>query len=394
MECGAESKAFMEEIYLDNHTATRPFSSCLDQMTLCMKNYWASTSSPHRLGQRSHFPLSASLAKIYELLGAKDQDSFFCTSNGAMAVSEVFLSTYLSFVKETGRTLFLSTDLEEAPFLHCLKRMETFGCSGKTLKVNHFGQLTGQLLAEQLRPRSALLSISWANGLTGVVHPLQDLASICKEKGVLLHVDVSTCIGKQFFRFEDLSADFMTFDGSMIHAPYGHAAVFVKSGVNFSDLSQGSSSESTSSVIMLAEAVENASQQFDHVCTEIARLRDRLESNLHKALPQIVFPFKEADRLPNVSVVCFPGVMNEAMLYLLNARGVYATTGGGKYQKLSHVLKLCQIDPILALGAVSFSLSYETTQEQIDKASNMIIDAYHQLLQCSEYMINEEKEDV
>jgi cysteine desulfurase len=393
MEYGLESRTFMEEIYLDNHTATRPCSSCVDQMSLCMKDYWASTSSPHRLGQRSHFPISTSLIKIYELLGAKDTDTFFCTSSGAMAVSEVFLSTYLSYVKETGRTLFLSTDLEEAPFLHSLKRMEKFRCSGKTLKVNHFGQLTGDLFAEQLRPRSALLSISWANGLTGVIHPLQDLASICKEKGVLLHVDVSSCIGKQFFKFEDLAADFMTFDGSIIHAPQGHAAVFVKSGENFSNLSQGLSSESTSSVIILAEALDNASQQIDHVCTEVARLRDRLESNLQKALPLATFPFKEADRLPNVSVVCFPGVMNEALLYLLNAKGVCATIGGGKYQKLSHILKLCQIDPILALGAVSFSLSYETTQDQIDKASNIIIDAYQQLLQCSEYMVNKEKEN-
>ena len=71
-----------------------------------------------------------------------------------------------------------------------------------------------EILEEALRPRTSLVSLSWANGLTGVIHPVADLAEACQAKGVCLHVDASYAIGKHYFRFEDLNIDYLTFDGS------------------------------------------------------------------------------------------------------------------------------------------------------------------------------------
>lgn len=377
----------MEEIYLDNHSASHPSASIVDQMASFLKSYWASSSSPHRLGQECHLPLATSLAKIYDLIGSAEDDAFYFSNSGAEAIAEVFISVYLTHVKETGRTHFVATDLEEAPCLLSLKRMEKFGCTAKTLPVNHFGQLTKEALEEGLRPRSALLSLSWASGLTGVIHPLEDLAEVCKKKEVLLHVDASTILGKHFFRFQDLKVDFLTFDGSLLHAPRGSAGTFVKAGVAFNALSQGNASHPVAALLALAEALELSMQNFDHVCTETARLRDRLESNIKVAIPDAILPFKEAERLSNTSVICFPGVVNEALLYLLNQKGVYASMGGGQFQKLSHILGLCKVEKALALGGLSFSLSYETTEEQVDKASEIIIESYKKLLACSEPLV-------
>jgi len=379
----------MEDIYLDNHSATRPHTSVVDQMASFQKEYFAATLSPHRLGQQCHLPLVTSVSKLYDLLGASDNDAFYFSSSGAEAIAEVYISTYMSHVKETGRTHFMATDLEEAPFLLSMKRMEKFGCSAKTLPVNSFGQLSKDLLEESLRQRSALLSLSWANGLTGVIHPLEDIAEICRKKEVLLHVDVSTMIGKHFFRFQDLSADFLTFDGALFHAPRGSAGTFVKAGAPFSPIALGASSEPTASLLALAESLEIATHNFDHVCTETARLRDRLENNIQRALPEVKIPFALAERLPNTSVLCFPGVVNEALLYLLSSKGVYATMGGGQFQKLSHILTLCKIEKALAMGSLSFSLSFETTEEQVDKASEIIIECYKKLRGFSGSLIQE-----
>ena len=379
----------MDEIYLDNHSATSPEASLVDQMRTMQKQYWAASSSPYRGAQQAFLPLTAAFRKLYDLFGAQENDGFYFSSSGAEAISQVFLSTYLSRVKETGRTHFVATDLEEAPFLLSMKRMEQFGCSGKTLPVNHFGQLTKEILNESLRPRSVLLALSWANGLTGVIHPLQDIAEVCKSKDILLHVDVSTVIGKLFFRFQDMGADFLTFDGSLLHAPRGSAGIFVKTFHPFSTMNVGESSEPVPALICLAEAVEMASHNFDHLCTETARLRDRLEKNLIGSIPECIAPFIEAERLPNTSVLCFPGVFNEALLYLMNTKGVYATIGGGRFQKLSHILHLCKYDRAICQGSLSFSLSCETTQEEIDQASQVIIDCYQKLRSCSHALKDE-----
>ena len=122
----------MEDIYLDNHTATCPDSGILDQMKILQKEYWPASSSPHRLGQKSQIPIQTAMAKLYDLIGCAQADGFYSSSNGAEAISQVFLSTYLTKVKETGRTHFIGTNLEEAPCLLYIKRMEKFGCSGKT----------------------------------------------------------------------------------------------------------------------------------------------------------------------------------------------------------------------------------------------------------------------
>lgn len=376
----------MREIYLDNHSATRPSEELLDQMRSMLSTYWASSTSPYAEGQIGYLPLVASLRKLYELMGACDADHFYFSSSAAEAVDQVFLSTYISHAKQTGRTHFYAAGVEEAPIMLAAQKMEKMGCTAKTLAVNSFGQITKQILEENLRPRAAMLSISWASGLTGVIHPLHDIIEICKQKDVLLHVDASSMIGKSFFRFEDLQVDFMTFDASVFHGPRGCAGSFVKAFSPFCPHIAKQPSEPIAQICTLAEAMELAAEQFDRVCTETARLRDRLEANISAALPNVFMPFKEAERLPTTSVICFPGVVNEALLYHISSKGVLATMGGGSFQKLSHILELCGVDRLLSLGSLSFTLSYQTTQQEIDEASEIIISAYKSLQAMGGYL--------
>jgi cysteine desulfurase len=238
-----------------------------------------------------------------------------------------------------------------------------------------------------------MLSISWANSLTGVIHPIDDIVEVCKSKQVLLHVDCSSILAKSYFRFEDCGIDFLTLDGSLFHDPLCSGAVLAKWSLPFTSFNPCAGYESLPHLVSLAESLEVAAENFDHICTETARLRDRLEKNLQSAIPDVYVPFSEVNRVPNVSVVCFPRVFNESLLYLLNSSGVYASIGGGRYQKLSHLLHLCQFERSISQCAVSFSLSFETTQEQIDKASAIIIDCYRKLEKCSRSLTQEKKDE-
>ncbi|NDD57730.1 MAG: aminotransferase class V-fold PLP-dependent enzyme [Chlamydiae bacterium] len=373
----------MEEFYFDNSTATSPFSCILDQMHSLQKEYWASTGSLHRLGQQQHTPLLTAKKKIFALLGASDLEGFYFSSSGAEAISQVFFSHYFNCVKETGKTHFLASDMEEAPCLLSLKRMEKWGCSAKTLPVNKYGQLTKEVLEEGIRPRASLLSISWANGLTGVIHPLEDIKEVCKKKNISLHLDVSTVVGKNYFTFQDLDVDYLTFDGSLFHAPRGSAGTLVKSSTPFAPFTVGEFSEPTVHLVALAEALEMAAQNFDHVCTEIGRLRDRFEQNIRSSLADVFLPFEEADRVPTISVLSFPSIFNEAFAYLLHSRGVYVSIGGGRHQKLSHLMHLCNFERRIAQGALSFSFAYDTSEKEVDLVSEIILDTYKKLIKTS-----------
>jgi cysteine desulfurase len=376
----------VSKAYLDHHTATRPMPAAIEAMLPFYREHWGSTTSPHQMGQELFPALERNTEAILEMLGAKKEDKFYFFSSSAEAISHLFLSFYFDTVRDTGKNHLLTTNIEEAPVLMALKKLEEVGCAGKILSVNGQGQLTRAMLEEHLRPRTALLSISWANGLTGVVHPIADLAEACKSKGVQVHVDASAVIGKQYFRFEDLDVDFLTFDGSLLHAPKGTAGLLVKEKTQFSAPSSSMMGISVGGIAALSSALEEVTNQFDHLCLETVRLRDKLESGVLKSVPGAKVLFQNAERLPNTSSIAFPGVVSDALLFLLNRKGVFASLGGGRMQKLFHILVASGIDETLAQCALSFTLSFETAEEEIDYAIQTIVEAASKLQSLSKYI--------
>ena len=205
----------------------------------------------------------------------------------------------------------------------------------------------------------------------------------CHAKDVRLHVDASYVIGKVYFHFEDLPIDFLTFEGGVLHAPKGTAGLIVKEKTTFTHPVSSMMGIPVGSVMALAQALEEGAQMLDHLCLETARLRDKLEKGVQEGFPAAVVLFQKADRLPNCSSIAFPGVGSDALLFLLNCKGVFASVGGGHCQKLSHILLACGIDETLAQCALSFSLSFETSEEEIDYAIKVVVECAHQLQKLS-----------
>ncbi len=312
---------------------------------------------------------------IFEALGCDASDKFYFFHSSGEAIQQLFLFHYFDHVRSCGRNHILTTNIEEASVLMALHRLEELQCHGKMLPINEQGQLTSAALEKAINPRTSLLSVSWANGLTGVIHPIADIAEMCRAKDIRLHVDASYVIGKLYFRFEDLPIDYLTFDGSFLHAPKGTAGLLVKSKSPFSS-PMGSS---VGGMAALSQALEENMHMFDHVCLETARLRAKFESKIQQQIPDAQVFFQKADRLPNCCAIAFPGVFSDALLFLLNRKGVYASLGGGHCQKLSHILIASGIEETLANCALSFSLSFETREEEIDYAIRVIVESVQKL---------------
>ena len=362
----------LTRVYLDHCTKTRPFPSAVEKMTPFYKEYWGSLSALHQMGQElTPFAMQATLS-LYSSLGAHAEDQFVFTSDHQSAIDQIFLAAYFAVSRQTGATHFITTADEEMATLSSVKRMQQLGCHGKILSVNQQGQLTKESLDAALSPRTALVSLSWANGLTGVIHPILDLAALCKEREVLFHVDATHVIGKYAFRLEDLPLSLLSFDGSRLHAPGRSGGVFYRSSFRPSLASEPPQVD-VAQLMALSHAIDKVVDHFDHLCTETARLRDKLEQSILGAIPETKIFFPEVERLPHCSALAFPGVFGEALLYALHRRGVYATIGGGCSQKLSSILVACGVDPVLASSALSFSLSCETTEEEIDYALEVIV---------------------
>jgi cysteine desulfurase len=381
--------AKMSKVYLDNHTATRPLSSCIEAMLPFFRDHWGSTTSFHQMGQELFTLLNNNTGPILDTLQASPRDKFYFFHSNGDAIGHLFLSHYFDSICDSGKNHILTTSVEETPILMSLKRLEKLNCHGKILPVNEQGQLTKDALEKALNPRTSLLSLSWANGLTGVIHPIADLAEVCQAKDIRLHVDASYVIGKLFFRFEDLGVDFLTFDGSLLHSPQGTAGMIAKEKAVFSPPPSSMAGVSVGGVAALAQAMREGSQLFDCVCLETARLRDKLEKGIQDRVPDAQVLFQKAERLPHCTAIAFPGVASDALLFLLHRKGVYASLGSGRFQKLSHVLIASGIEKQLAQCALSFSLSFETKEEEIDDAIKTIAQCVEKLKPLSQKLLEE-----
>jgi cysteine desulfurase len=360
----------MEPIYLDNGTIARPSSHLISQMQPILKRHWQSACAPYLKGKEPFVSIERSIGDLRAFVGAHPKDTFHFTSSGSAAIAAVYQSVYIDHIVESGKNHILTTTAEEAS-IHLLgKHYEKLGVVQKTIQLSENGQVTREALESAISPKTGLVSLSWANSLTGVIHPIWELAEMCREKRILFHVDASQVLGKLYFKFEELPLDFLTFDGPVLHGPKGSGGVFIRRGVEFTPaIPEGMEGAdlNTPALIGLGIATEEMSEAFDHLSLETARLRDKLEEGIKLAIPEVKLLYKEAERLPNVSAILFPGVHHELLAFHLREAGVFASFGGGQKQKLEYLIS----DPC----ALSFSLSRETTEEEIDRALGIIIDS-------------------
>jgi cysteine desulfurase len=384
-------------IYLDNQTVTRPSDQAIAAMLPFLTERWGVPSAPHQVGQQLYPAIEEALRGIYALLGAKESDEIVFTSSSAEGINQVVLSTYFDVTVHTGKNQFITSLIDEAPSIMAIGRLEQLSCIGKMVSANSNGQITATAIAEAMTPRTALVSLAWANGLTGVINPVSEIAQVCQERGVHLHLDASHVLGKIFPDWEEIPAHFLTFNGDSFHAPSGTGGLFIRHDTKCSPLILGgieqaghrAGSYSVAGLVALGQAAREAIDARDLLGTEVARLRSKFEQGIVAHIPEAVVFFQDQERLPNCTAIAFPGIANEALLYLLNRRGVYASIGGGTYQQIGLILSNCGIDPILAHTAISFSLSRETTEDEIDRAIEIIAESIRHLRKMSQQVQKE-----
>lgn len=381
-------------IYLDNSTTTKPSERAISAMMPYWTTYWGIPSAPHQKGQELYPSLTTCFKSLYTFIGAHEDDQLVLTSSGAEAVNHVISAIYRDITVSTGKNHFLTSITDEAPAIMAIGRLESFGCVGKTVEANSQGVLTVKALAESLSPRTALVSLSWANGLTGVIQPVSEIAALCQERGVRLHLDATHVLGKLYYDLEEIGADYITFNGDQLHAPKGTGILYVRRGLTCSPFIFGSADQggmragglNMPALAGLTQAAQEALDSRDLLCTEVARLRNQFERGILKGFPQAQVCFKEQERLPHCTTLIFPGIANEALLFALNRRGICASIGGGNFQQLGLLLTACGIEENVAHSAISFGLSRYTTEEEIDRAIALIIETAHHLSRLSEHI--------
>ena len=314
-------------------------------------------------------------AALYALVEAKKADHFIFTSSGAEAVNHAVFAAYLDITRKTGKNHFVCGSIDEAPAIMSMSRCHELGCVHEMAPANREGVVTAKAVAEALTPRTAMVSISWANGLTGVVQPVAEIAEVCRERGVLFHVEATHVLGNGYFTLESSGADLLSFEGGLFIREGVEISPFIVGGNEQAHMRAGEVDQPR--LAALGKEAEEKVRFRDHLCMETARLRDRFEELVGTPL------FAKSERLPHISAHLFPGVTSDALLYVLERKGGRGSFGGNRLQHLQHILTACGIEEPFSHCGLSFQFNDRTTEAEVQQLAAWVLESVDFLCRCS-----------
>ena len=363
-------------IYMDNNATTRVAPEVLDAMMPYLRDYYGNPSSMHTFGGQVGRAVARAWEQVADLLGAAPEEIVF-TSCGTESDSTAILSALQTYPEKNH---VVTTRVEHPAVKNLCENLELFtGRKYHTtrLHVHSDGTLDVQRFRDSLTDETVIASAMWANNETGVLFPVEEMARITRERGILFHTDAVQAVGKIPINLRDSAIDFLSLSGHKLHAPKGVGVLYVRKGTPFVPFMNGGhqergrrgGTENVASIIGLGRACELAAAKMAEENTRVRALRDKLEHGLLTSVPKALLNGHPELRLPNTANISFEYVEGEAILLHMNQLNICASSGSactsGSLEP-SHVLRAMGVPFTAAHGSIRFSLSVYNTEEEID----------------------------
>jgi cysteine desulfurase len=361
------------EIYFDNNATTRVLPEVAEAMMPYLTERYGNPSSIHRFGSQVGQKIAKARAQVAALIGAADPVEVIFTSCGTEGDNAAIRGMLEA---RPDKRHIITTQVEHPAVLGLCQHLEKKGYRVTWLGVDQDGNLDLDELRAALSDDTAVVSIMWANNETGVIFPVAKIAAIVKEKGIPFHVDAVQAAGKLPIDAKALGVDLLTISGHKFHAPKGVGALYVRRGITFpafmigghQERNRRAGTENVASIVGMGLAAEIALKHLPEDAPRMKALRDQLEKLLTASCPDSRVNGRSADRLPNTLNISFRYLEGESILVLLDQQGICASTGSActaGSAEPSHVLRAMKVPPDWLQGAVRFSLSRFTTEQEV-----------------------------
>lgn len=363
----------MRVVYLDNNATTAIAPEVLDAMMPFLTERYGNPSSMHTFGGDVAQHIKKAREQVASLLGADPEEIIF-TSCGTESDCTAVHSALETF---PDKKHLVTTRVEHPAIWAQGKYWASHGYRVTEISVDGDGLLDMTEAERALTPDTAVVSVMYANNETGVVFPVERIAEMCRERGILFHTDAVQAVGKIPLDMKKSYIDMLSLSGHKLHAPKGIGALYVRKGTRFKPCLLGghqehgrrAGTENTASIVALGKACELAQAHMNEENTRVKGLRDRLEEALLTQVSNARLNGHKMHRLPNTSNISFEFVEGEAILLLLDQEGICASSGSactsGSLEP-SHVLRAMGIPFTFAHGSVRLSLSRYNTDADVD----------------------------
>lgn len=359
-------------IYADNAATTKMCPAAIQAMTACMEENYGNPSSLYSFGQKAREALDDARERIAACLGCTPREITF-TSGGSESDNQAILSA-AKLGEKKGKKHIISTAFEHHAVLHTLERLQKQGFEITLLDVHPEGIVTAQQVRDAIREDTCLVSVMFANNEIGTIQPIGEIGAVCREKGVLFHTDAVQAVGHVRVNVAEQNIDMLSLSAHKFHGPKGIGVLYARRGIALDTLISGGAqergkragTENLPAIVGMAAALEQA--DVDAYAARLIPLRDRLIQGLEK-IPYSELNGHRSLRLPGTVNFCFEGIEGEALLLLLDDKGICASSGSactsGSLDP-SHVLLAIGRPHEVAHGSLRLSLSSDVTEAEID----------------------------
>ena len=368
-------------IYLD-YAATTPVDPRVrDAMIPWLTERFGNPASrTHAYGWEAEKAVEEARSRVAELVGCEPRELVW--TSGATEADNLAIKGVAEFYRDQGRHL-ITLQTEHKAVLDSVKALEARGFTATYLPVQENGLVDVDELVRALRPDTLLVSVALVNSEIGVIQPIEEIGALCRERGILFHVDAAQATGKVTIDLQKLDVSLMSFSAHKTYGPKGIGALYVRRRprVRLEAQMHGGGHERgfrsgtlpTHQIVGMGEAYRLARAEMSDELPRIRALRDRLLAALQE-LPGIHLNGDLEHRVPHNLNVSVESIEGDALLLSLGEELAVSAGSACTSASLepSYVLRALGRSPELARSALRLTLGRFTTAEEIDTAIRLL----------------------
>ncbi len=361
-------------IYLD-YSATTPVDPRVAEKMIpfLVEKFGNPASRSHSYGWEAEAAVEEAREQVAALVNADPKEIVW--TSGATESNNLAIKGAANFYAGKGKHI-ITVKTEHKAVLDTVREMERQGFSATYLDVQENGLIDLEVLKAAIRPDTVLVSVMFVNNEIGVVQPIAEIGEICREKGIIFHVDAAQATGKVDIDLDKLKVDLMSFSAHKTYGPKGIGALYIrrKPRVSLEAQMHGGGHErgfrsgtlATHQIVGMGEAFRLAKEEMVEENKRIAALRDKLLKGLSDMEAVYVNGDLEHRVAHNLNM-SFAYVEGESLLMAI--KDVAVSSGSACTSaslEPSYVLRALGREDELAHSSIRFSIGRFTTEEEVD----------------------------
>ena len=374
------------KIYLD-YNATTPIDKEVAQaMQPYLADYFGNPSSSHSFGTETKKAVENARKQVSNLINCKPHEIIF-TSGGSE--SNNYAIKGIAYAYENRGNHIITSTIEHPAVVEVCKYLERKGFKISYIPVDEYGVIDVKKLEKAITKQTILITVMHANNEIGTIQPISKIAKIAQKNSIYFHTDAAQSAGKYPVDVKELGVDLISIAGHKLYAPKGIGALYIKEGVQLEKLIHGADheqnkragTENVLEIVGLGKACEIAHRYLYRNITHMQSVRNLLYSNLKESIPNLKLNGHPELRLPNTLNISFPNIEANILLNELESKGIAASAGAACHTDsvdVSPVLTAIKLNTEFAMGTLRFSVGKYTTEQEINRASEIIIETVSQ----------------